>query len=131
MIVLLKNSEILCGDSVELTAANGYDSYSWSTSPTGTPVIGTTQTITVTETGTYYVITIQQLLLVNLLIKQFNVELYGGNITNPVIPYADEVVTCPNDGKLLPNIFLCGADDSRLIETNISEFYFYYLGKTG
>ena len=32
-------SEILCGDSIELTAANGYDSYAWSTSPTGTPVI--------------------------------------------------------------------------------------------
>ena len=37
-----------------------------------------------------------------------------------MIPYADEVVTCPNNGKLLPNIFLCGADDSRLIQTNIS-----------
>ena len=110
---------VLCGDSVELTAANGYDSYSWSTSPTGTPVIGTTQTITVTATGTYYVFntaiapcqSIEQI---------FNVEIYGGDIENPVIPYADEVVTCPNDGKLLPNIFLCGANDSRFIETNIA-----------
>ena len=32
---------VLCGDSVDLTAANGYDSYSWSTSPTGIPEIGT------------------------------------------------------------------------------------------
>ena len=37
---------VLCAASIELTAANGYESYSWSTSPTGTPVIGTTQTIT-------------------------------------------------------------------------------------
>ena len=52
--------------------------------------------------------------------QEFIVELFGGNIENPVIPYADEVVTCPNDGKLLPNIFLCGANDSRDIQTNIA-----------
>ena len=110
---------ILCGANVELTAANGYDAYSWSTSPTGTPVIGTTQTITVSSTGTYYVYntatapcqSIQQ---------QFNVTLFGGDIPNPVIPFADEVVTCPNDGKLLPLIFLCGENDLREIQTNIS-----------
>src|SRR5690606_8884387 len=96
--------------SLEMTAANGYDSYSWSTSPTGTPIIGTSQNITVTETGTYYVYntaaapcqSIQQ---------EFIVELYGGDVENPVIPYADEVANCPNDGKDLPNIFLCGLND--------------------
>lgn len=111
---------VLCGSSVDITAADGYDSYSWSTSPTGTPVIGTGQTYTATSTGTYYVYntaiapcqSIQQI---------FNVSLYGGNnLTNPVIPYADEVVTCPNDGKLLPNIFLCGANDFRDIQTSIA-----------
>ena len=112
-------SEILCGDSIELTAANGYDSYAWSTSPTGTPVIGTTQTITATATGTYYSYN-TAIAPCQSIIQQFDVELFGSNVTNPVIPYADEVVTCPNDGKLLPNIFLCGANDSRLIETNIS-----------
>lgn len=111
---------ILCGDTVELTAANGYDSYSWSTSPTGTPVIGTTQTITVDATGTYY--SFNTAIAPCQSIEQiYEVELFGGDIENPVIPYADEVVTCPNDGKLLPNIFLCGADDSRFIETNISD----------
>ncbi len=110
---------VLCGDSVQLTAANGYDSYSWSTSPTGTPVIGTAQSIDVTQTGTYYSYntavapcqSIQQ---------EYVVALFGGTIENPVIPYADEVVTCPNNGKLLPNIFLCGANDERFIQTNIS-----------
>ncbi len=115
-----EENEILCGESLELTAANGYDSYSWSTSPTGTPVIGTTQTITVTETGTYYSFN-TAIAPCQSIEQQFNVQLFGGDITNPVIPYADEVVTCPNDGKLLPNIFLCGANDSRLIETNISD----------
>jgi gliding motility-associated-like protein len=114
-----EQSEVLCGDSLELTAADGYDSYSWSTSPTGTPVIGTTQSITVTATGTYYSYN-TAIAPCQSIVQQFNVELFGSNTTNPIIPYADEVVTCPNDGKLLPNIFLCGANDSRLIETNIS-----------
>ncbi|MFP4846713.1 T9SS type B sorting domain-containing protein [Winogradskyella sp. PE311] len=110
---------ILCGDSVELTAANGYDSYSWSTSPSGTPVIGDTQTITVNSTGTYY--SFNTAVAPCQSIEQvYEVELFGGDVENPVIPYADEVVTCPNDGKLLPNIFLCGANDSRFIETNIA-----------
>jgi large repetitive protein len=111
---------VLCGDSVELTAADGYDSYTWSTNPSGTPVIGNTQTITVTSTGTYY--SFNNAIAPCQSIEQvFEVELFGGDIQNPVIPYADEVVTCPNDGKLLPLIFLCGANDTRLIETNISD----------
>ncbi|WP_412560894.1 T9SS type B sorting domain-containing protein [Winogradskyella sp. MIT101101] len=111
---------ILCGDSVELTAANGYDSYSWSTSPSGTPVIGNTQTITVTSTGTYY--SFNNAIAPCQSIEQiYEVQLFGGDVENPVIPYADEVVICPNDGKELPLIFLCGADDSRFIETNISD----------
>ena len=110
---------VLCGDSVELTAANGYDSYSWSTSPSGTPVIGTTQTITVTATGTYYSFN-TALAPCQSIEQEYVVETFGGDLENPVIPYADEVVTCPNDGKLLPNIFLCGINDSRFIQTNIS-----------
>ena len=109
---------ILCGDTVELTAGSGYDSYAWSTSPTGTPVIGTSQSITVNSIGTYYVHntatapcqSIDQI---------FDVITYGAGVPNPVIPFADQVVICPNDGKELPNFFLCGANDSRLIQTGI------------
>jgi gliding motility-associated-like protein/uncharacterized repeat protein (TIGR01451 family) len=111
---------ILCGASVVLTAADGYDSYSWSTSSTGTPEIGTTQSITVTTTGTYYVFNTATAPCQSI-VQEFNVITFGSNVPNPVIPYADEVVTCPNDGKLLPNIFLCGANDSRYIQTNITD----------
>jgi gliding motility-associated-like protein len=111
---------VLCGDSVELTAADDYASYSWSTSPTGTPVIGTTQTITVTESGTYYSFNTAPAPCQSIN-QEFYVTLYGEDIPNPVIPYADEVVICPNDGKELPNIYLCGINDSRLIETNIPD----------
>ena len=112
-------NQVLCGASLELTAADGYDSYSWSTSPTGIPVIGTTQTITVTATGTYYSFN-TAIAPCQSIVQEFVITLFGGTIPNPVIPFADEVVTCPNDGKLLPNIFLCGANDSRDIITNIS-----------
>lgn len=115
--IFLQN-ETLCGDSLQLTAADGYDTYSWSTSPTGTPVIGTTQTITVTATGTYYSFN-TAIAPCQSIVEQFDIELYGGNITNPVIPYADEVVICPDDGKELPNIFLCGENAFREIETDI------------
>ncbi|NNL79972.1 MAG: chromophore lyase, partial [Flavobacteriaceae bacterium] len=110
---------VLCGASVDLTAANGYVAYSWSTSLTGNPEIGNTQTITVTDAGTYYVFNTAEAPCQSI-VQEFVVELFGAGIENPVIPYADEVVACPDNGKLLPNIFLCGANDSRLIETNIS-----------
>ena len=47
-------------------------------------------------------------------------------ITNPIIkyaqlPYAGQVSICPNDGKELPKLFLCGGNDSRLIETGITD----------
>ncbi len=115
---IFTQNETLCGDSLQLTAADGYDTYSWSTSPTGAPVIGTTQTITVTATGTYYSFN-TAIAPCQSIVEQYEVELYGGDIENPVIPYADEVVICPDDGKELPNIFLCGEDDFREIETDI------------
>jgi len=116
---VFSQNEILCGSSMVLTAADGYDSYSWSTSPTGTPVIGTGQSITVTQTGTYYSFN-TALAPCRSIVQEYIVTLYGGSITNPVIPFADEVVICPDNGKLLPNIYLCGEDDFREITTDIA-----------
>ncbi|MBO3097790.1 T9SS type B sorting domain-containing protein [Gelidibacter pelagius] len=111
---------ILCGTSVTLTAGSGYDAYRWSTSPTGSPVIGTTQSITVTATGTYYVHNTATAPCQSI-DQRFVVVTYGENAVNPLLPFADEIVTCPNDGKQLPNFFLCGANDIRNIETNITD----------
>tara|TARA_R110002050_G_scaffold100607_1_gene208335 strand:- start:14027 stop:24442 length:10416 start_codon:yes stop_codon:yes gene_type:complete len=111
---------VLCGANVVLTAGNGYDAYSWSTSPSGTPVIGTTQSITVTNPGTYYVHN-TAVAPCQSIDQVFDVITFGANVTNPIIPFADQVVTCPNDGKQLPNIFLCGANDSKLIQTGITD----------
>lgn len=111
---------ILCGASTVLTAGDDYDSYSWSTSPTGTPVIGTTQSITVTTTGTYYVHNTATAPCQSI-DQEFNVITFGAGVTNPLIPFADQVVICPNDGKELPNFFLCGGGDTRYIQTNITD----------
>ncbi len=111
---------ILCGASTVLTAGDGYDSYSWSTSPSGTPVIGTTQSITVTGVGTYYVAN-TAIAPCQSIDQEFNVITFGAGVTNPLIPFADQVVICPNDGKELPNFFLCGGGDTRFIQTNITD----------
>ncbi|MFH6771670.1 beta strand repeat-containing protein, partial [Gaetbulibacter aestuarii] len=115
-----QKNEILCGDSVVLTAASGYDSYSWSTDPSGSPVIATTQSYTATQTGTYYVTDTTNSTCISIN-ETFVVSPYGSTTTNPVIPYADLTPTCPNDGKVLPYIFLCGANDTRDIQTGISD----------
>ncbi|WP_345005402.1 T9SS type B sorting domain-containing protein [Snuella lapsa] len=115
-----ERTEVLCGNSVVITAADGYDSYSWSTSPTGTPVIGTGQTYTATGTGTFYVTNTTSATCISI-VEQITVIPYGNTITNPVIPFADLTPVCPNDGKVLPYIFLCGANDTRAITTGISD----------
>lgn len=115
---LFESEAYLCGASIQLTAANGYDSYTWYNS-SGT-VIGTTQTITVNSIGTYTVENTAIAPCVSIT-QTFNVILFGTTQTNPIIPFADEVVICPNDGVELPLIFLCGVNDSQLIQTGISD----------
>ncbi len=115
---LFARNEILCGESLILTAASGYSSYSW-TNSSGT-VIGTTQSITVTQPGTYTANNTAAAPCLSI-VETVTVTRFGSTLNNPVIPNADEVVICPNDGKELPNIFLCGANDSELIQTNIND----------
>ena len=111
---------ILCGDETTLTAADGYDTYSWSNDPSGVPVLATTQSLTVTASGTYYVFNVAPAPCRS--INQiFEVITYGENQTNPILPQADEIVTCPDDGKLLPNIFLCGLNDSRDLNAEVTD----------
>lgn len=119
-----EKSEILCGNSMQIKAANGYDSYSWSTSPTGTPVIGTQQTLTIVKEGVYYVRNTAPAPCLSIT-EKITVALPQGLLENPVLqyarsPYVGEITECPDSGKLLPNLFLCGATDFRDIKTGIS-----------
>lgn len=115
----------LCGNSLVLTAGNGYDKYAWSKFPfdasgnaTG-PILGTGQSYTITDIGTYYVRD-TAIAPCRSITQQFNVTRFGGVVANPIIPFADQVVTCPDNGKQLPNIYLCGGNDSRIIRTGIT-----------
>ncbi|WP_031453796.1 SprB repeat-containing protein, partial [Flavobacterium chungangense] len=115
----------LCGANMTISASGGYKSYSWSTSSTGSPVIGTSQTLTITQPGTYYVYNTANPPCVDLQ-EIITVEPYNQFKTNPIIEYADNkesngtIIACPDNGKPLPKIFLCGANDSRLLDTKIT-----------
>ncbi|WP_157499514.1 beta strand repeat-containing protein, partial [Flavobacterium beibuense] len=108
----------LCSTSVDVSAPDGYDSYEWYDSDDN--LIGTTQTITITAEGEYYVINTAAAPCVSTT-EHVTVNSYSTIIPNPVIPFADETPMCANNGKVMPNIFLCGADDERLIQTGITD----------
>jgi hypothetical protein len=98
---------VLCGATAILSASNGYNSYSWSTSSTEPKY----------KSNLYCNLNLLRYHYYNHASKEeINLIL---TITNPERPTADQIVTCPNNGKDLPNIFLCGATAKRLIETNI------------
>ena len=110
-----ERDEVLCTDSVELTAGAGFLSYTWKDSAGN--VIGNTQTITVTQTGRY---TVDKVAPVGCISSQEVINVVSFiTQTNPIIDFADEVKTCPDDGSLLSEIYLCGTESSKLIETNI------------
>lgn len=120
--------EVLCGNSIVLTAANGYSNYVWTydhDNNVATPPIpvpgGNTQSITVSNIGTYYVSMVTPAPCISLN-ETINVIYFNdlANVTNPVTPFADVVAICPNDGSELPKIILCGLTDSQLIQTGIT-----------
>ena len=131
----------LCGDNVLLDAGDNFDSYVWYRDENqdglidpGDTVIndgdpdGDPSTQLVTEVGMYIVDKIvadpckgfQEII---------TVENFGTTQTNPIIDLINdptntvegEVVTCPNDGELLPKVFLCGLNDTELIQINIPD----------
>ncbi|MEY8020394.1 T9SS type B sorting domain-containing protein [Muriicola sp. SD30] len=131
----------LCGDDVLLDAGDNFDSYVWYIDENMDGLIDAGDTIIddgdpdndpstqlVTEVGMYIVDKIiadpckgfQEII---------TVENFGATQTNPIIDLINdtsntvegEVVTCPNDGELLPKVFLCGLNDTELIQINIPD----------
>jgi uncharacterized repeat protein (TIGR01451 family) len=119
---LFTKNEILCGASKTITASNGYASYNW-TGPFGFTATG--QTVTVTQAGVYRVFGVG-----NAPCTDYNevitVAPFGGTTVNPINAFADNkepdgsIAVCPNNGKELPKIFLCGLTASRSINTGIT-----------
>ncbi len=131
----------LCGDDVLLDAGDNFDSYVWYTDENMNSIIdaGDTllddgdpdndpSTMLVNDIGIYIVDKIvadpckgfQEII---------TVEYFGTTQTNPIVDLINdtsntvegEVVICPNDGDLLPRIFLCGLNDTELIQINIPD----------
>ena len=131
----------LCGTNVVLDAGDGFDSYVWYRDNNedgqidgGDTVIddgdpdNDPSTQRVTDVGVYIVDKIvadpckgfQEII---------TVVLPGVTQVNPIITLINdtsntvegEVVTCANDGDLLPKIFLCGLNDTELIQINIPD----------
>ncbi|WP_445383587.1 T9SS type B sorting domain-containing protein [Robiginitalea sp. IMCC43444] len=131
----------LCGNSVVLDAGDNFDSYVWYRDinsdgqiDAGDTVItdgdpdGDPSTIRVTDAGQYIVDKIvadpckgfQEII---------TVVLPGATQINPIVTLINdttnsvegEVVTCANDGDLLPKVFLCGQNDTELIQINIPD----------
>jgi large repetitive protein len=121
---IFTQTQVLCGASVVLTAAPGYASYTWTGPGTITPVAGTNnQSVTVTQPGVYVVngLTIATCKPITETITV--VPFTGGAFANPILPYNENIpiATCTTDGVVLPYIFLCGATDSQLIATGITD----------
>ncbi|SDM09339.1 SprB repeat-containing protein, partial [Kriegella aquimaris] len=136
----------LCGTSALLNAGDGFDSYVWYRDTNGNNEIDAVDTvindgdpdndpstITVSTIGTYIVDKI-----VADPCKGFKeiieVQPFGsGSIPHPIIEFlnevnndsdpsndvAGEIVSCSIDSDLLPKIFLCGINDSHLLQVNI------------
>ncbi len=137
----------LCGESVVLDAGDNFDDYVWVRDSNGNGQFDVSDTVlndgdpdndpstlVVTDIGTYIVDKI-----VADPCKGFKeiiiVERFGTTQTNPLVDFfndsnsdADptndiqgEIAQCSIDGDLLPKIFLCGANDSELIQINITD----------
>jgi large repetitive protein len=118
---------ILCGNSVQLTAANGYTSYVWTGPPgaTITPVPGTNnQSVIVNAIGTYTVNNNINQAPCKSTVETINVINFAGGagLTNPILPYNENLpaTVCSNNGIVVPFIYLCGANDTQLLATNVT-----------
>ncbi len=114
-------TETLCGADLLLEAGTGFLNYEWRDSGGNVLQNGPSNQLTVTSPGTYTVTKTAPAPCLDF-DETIIVEFFGATQANPVIPFSDEQATCPNDGDTLPKIFLCGANDSRLIQTGITDF---------
>jgi len=131
----------LCGNNVLLDAGDNFDSYIWYEDVNGDGLIDAgdivitdgdpdndPSTLSVSDTGIYIVDKIvadpckgfQEII---------TVTLFGATQSNPITALINdtsntvegEIVVCPNDGEELPQVFLCGLNDTELIQINIPD----------
>ncbi|WP_299537479.1 T9SS type B sorting domain-containing protein [Ulvibacterium sp.] len=137
----------LCGNDVLLTAGSGFGTYTWALDNNANGQIDGSDTVLndgdpdndpstllVTDIGNYIVEKSGGGSCPDLT-ELITVERFGTTQTNPIIAYFNqvnsdgdldndlngEIVACSLDGDLLPKIFLCGENDSALIQLGITD----------
>src|SRR5690606_37471708 len=132
----------LCGDNVLLTAGENFDNYIWYKDENGNGEIdlgidtvitdgnpdGNPSTMLVDEVGTY-IVDKQVADPCKDFQEIITVTLFGAVQSNPITALINdpdsgvdgEILICPNDGSELPEIFLCGLNDTQLIQMNIPD----------
>lgn len=111
-----KRKETLCQKTLDLVAGADFDTYAWTKEGSST-IIGTSQTLKVTETGTYKVL--KKKTGCADMREEIEVVLHSdAQATNPINQYASLVLTCGNDGSDYPQIYLCGTSATKLLQLN-------------
>ncbi len=118
----------LCTGDLPLTAGGGFDTYEWreiDSSGTPGPVIGTTQTINVTSAGRYRVTKVSSICADG--VETYNVSTLG-EINHPIVTGINngsipngQVETCSITVDDFPEIYLCGASASVLLDSNFGD----------
>ncbi|RUA11637.1 MAG: hypothetical protein DSY83_16480, partial [Flavobacteriia bacterium] len=132
----------LCGEDVLLDAGDNFDNYIWYKDENGNGQIdigtdtvisdansdGDPSTMLVSEVGTYLVDK-QVADPCKDFMEIIVVELFGSVQSNPITALINDtsntidgdIIFCPNDGSETPEIFLCGLNDTELIQINIPD----------
>ncbi|MCF2876338.1 hypothetical protein L1250_16765, partial [Tenacibaculum sp. Cn5-34] len=109
-----ERDQILCGSDTDLVAGNGFINYSWVNANNPGVVIGTNQTLTVTQAGTYIVTKTAPVGCIDST-ETINVIAFNTQ-PNPLAASADQILTsCPSNGEPLAEIYLCGDGSTRQI----------------
>ncbi|MEG3656145.1 T9SS type B sorting domain-containing protein [Arenibacter palladensis] len=137
----------LCGDQALLDAGDGFDNYIWYKDENGNQELDAADTLITdgdsdNDPSTFVVSAIGTYIVDKIVAdpcKGFKeilvVERFGATQTNPIVDFfnnsnndADptndvqgEIVSCSVDGSPLPKIFLCGVNDTQLIQVNIAD----------
>uniref|UniRef100_UPI00163B3534 beta strand repeat-containing protein n=1 Tax=Croceivirga lutea TaxID=1775167 RepID=UPI00163B3534 len=131
----------LCGEDVTLDAGDNFDAYTWYSDENGDGQLDAGDVV-ITDGDpdndpSTFVVTQPGFYLVDKDVAQpclgfqeaIEVVLFGNTQVNPIATLINdtsntvegEVVVCPNDGEELPQIFLCGLNDTELIQINIPD----------
>lgn len=108
-------TDLLCGENMILTASAGFDGYEW-TDNSGN-VIANTKSIIVSNSGVYRVAkTVNGCVTRN---EVYTISTVQRQSDNPLIPYAGVIFTCSQTQKSFPQVFLCGAGKTQLVDLSL------------